>query len=173
MEELAAEIVAEKERSRDLQVLYDAEKLLRVKAEHSLHELRKAHEKMAVKGEMEEEMIVNKVQRAGVIKTIWCFLQSFRTVFKHRHWFLSFHFTYESYQLLNKINEVQHDKEKLAIDLEREEECLTNNLQRQLRQIGIEKSETEAEVDDLKRQLGDMKIEREKVSDRIYKLINK
>ena len=59
---------------------------------------------------------------------------------------------------------MQQDKEKLAIDLEREEECLTNNLQRQLRQIGIEKSETEAEVDDLKRQLAEMKTEREKVS---------
>ena len=61
MEELAAEIVAEKQRTQDLQALYDAEKQLRIRAEHSLHELRKVHEKMAVKGEMEEEMIVNKV----------------------------------------------------------------------------------------------------------------
>ena len=52
----------------------------------------------------------------------------------------------------------------MAIDLEREEECLTNNLQRQLRQIGIEKEETEAEVENLKRQLEDMRTEREKVS---------
>ena len=68
-------------------------------------------------------------------------------------------------QLLTKITEAQQDKEKLAIDLEREEECLTNNLQRQLRKISIEKEETDAEVDDLKRQLEDMKTEREKVSD--------
>ena len=52
----------------------------------------------------------------------------------------------------------------MAIDLEREEECLTNNLQKQLRQIGIEKQETEAEVENLKRQLEDMRTEREKVS---------
>lgn len=68
-------------------------------------------------------------------------------------------------QLLTKITEAQQDKEKLAIDLEREEECLTNNLQRQLRKISIEKEETDAEVDDLKRQLEDMKTEREKVSE--------
>ena len=41
---------------------------------------------------------------------------------------------------------------------------MTNNLQRQLRQIGIEKEETEAEVENLKRQLEDMRTEREKVS---------
>ena len=72
--------------------------------------------------------------------------------------------SFSDLQLLSKINEVQQDKEKLAIDLEREEECLTNKLQRQLRQVGIEKSETDAEIDDLKRQLEDMKSEREKVS---------
>ena len=61
MEELTAEIAAEKERTKELQALYDGEKVLRIRAESSLHELRKVHEKMAVKGEMEEEMIVNKV----------------------------------------------------------------------------------------------------------------
>ena len=64
MEELTAEIAAEKERSKELQELYDGEKALRIKAENSLHDLRKIHEKMAVKGEMEEEMIVNKVSMA-------------------------------------------------------------------------------------------------------------
>lgn len=68
------------------------------------------------------------------------------------------------WQLLSKISEVQQDKEKLAIDLEREEECLTNNLQKQLKQVGIEKEETEAEVENLKRQLEEMRTEREKVS---------
>lgn len=64
MEELTAEIAAEKEKSKELQQLYDGEIALRIKAESSLHELRKIHEKMAVKGEMEEEMIVNKVSMA-------------------------------------------------------------------------------------------------------------
>ena len=59
---------------------------------------------------------------------------------------------------------MQHDKEKLAFDLEREEECLVNSLQRQLRQVAIEKEETEAEVEHLKKQLDDMATEREKVN---------
>lgn len=61
MNELMDQIAAEKEKSTKLKLALDEEKILRVKAETSLHELRKVHEKMAVKGEMEEEKIVNKV----------------------------------------------------------------------------------------------------------------
>lgn len=58
-----SQIAAEKDKSQKLKLALDEEKILRVKAETSLHELRKVHEKMAVKGEMEEEKIVNKVQQ--------------------------------------------------------------------------------------------------------------
>ena len=61
MDELHSQISAEKEKSRRLQESLDEERILRIKAETSLHDLRKVHEKMAVKGEMEEEKIVNKV----------------------------------------------------------------------------------------------------------------
>lgn len=125
MEELLSEIAAEKKKSSDIQLLYDEEKILRIKAEESLKGLKKIHGEMAIKGEMSEEFIVNK--------------------------------------LLHKINEVKHDKERLAVNLESEEECLTNNLQRQLRTIKTEKEETEAEVRDLKHSIESMQIEKEKV----------
>ena len=51
----------------------------------------------------------------------------------------------------------------MAIDLEREEERLTNNLQKQLQSIKFEKEQTEKEVEDLKKQLEKMRIEQEKV----------
>jgi hypothetical protein len=74
-------------------------------------------------------------------------------------------------QLLTKLNKVKHDSEMLAVDLENEEECLTNNLQRQLRILKTEKEGVEGEVGDLKKQLENMKVEREMVSlyiDMIY-----
>ena len=61
MDELHSQIASEKEKSRKLQELLNEERNLRIKAETSLHDLRRVHEKMAVKGEMEEEKIVNKV----------------------------------------------------------------------------------------------------------------
>lgn len=56
------------------------------------------------------------------------------------------------------------EKEQLAINLENEEECLTNNLQRQLRGIQIEKEQIEVEVESLKQELEKMKQNREIVS---------
>lgn len=61
MDELHSQIASEKEKSRKLQELLNEERNSRIKAETSLHDLRRVHEKMAVKGEMEEEKIVNKV----------------------------------------------------------------------------------------------------------------
>lgn len=55
----------------------------------------------------------------------------------------------------------------MAIDIESEEECLTNNLQKQLRSIKLEKEQTESEVEDLKKRLDKMRFEQEKVM--IYK----
>ena len=66
-------------------------------------------------------------------------------------------------KLITKVEDVKREKEKLAIDLEMEEEFLTNNLQRQLNSVRGEKEETEHEVAALKRQLELMKQEREKV----------
>ena len=152
MDELLIQIEAEKQTSRELQKSLDEEIALRLKAEASLHDLRKVLETMANRGEMEEEKIVNKVLTS--LLTQLC-----------AGWIAWLELLYVLPQLLSKITEAQQDKEKLAIDLEREEECLTNNLQRQLRKISIEKEETDAEVGDLKRQLEDMKTEREKVSE--------
>jgi hypothetical protein len=153
MDELLIQIAAEKKKSSDLQISLDEEIALRLKAEASLHDLRKVLETMANRGEMEEEKMVNKVWSEG----------SYFWGSQVRNWRPSHNLLLFLCQLLTKITEAQLDKEKLAIDLEREEECLTNNLQRQLRKISIEKEETDAEVDDLKRQLEDMKTEREKV----------
>jgi hypothetical protein len=61
MDELLIQIAAEKKISSDLQVSLDEEIALRLKAEASLHDLRKVLETMANRGEMEEEKIVNKV----------------------------------------------------------------------------------------------------------------
>lgn len=66
--------------------------------------------------------------------------------------------------MISKINEVKKDKEKLVTELEREEEFLTNTLQRQLSVIRREKEQTEAEVVGLKKQLEDAGKERERVS---------
>lgn len=155
MDELLIQIAAEKKKSSDLQISLDEEIALRLKAEASLHDLRKVLETMANRGEMEEEKIVNKVWSEAAY--FWFSQVRHGRPFDNLLLFLR--------QLLTKITEAQQDKEKLAIDLEREEECLTNNLQRQLRKISIEKEETDAEVDDLKRKLEDMKTEREKVSE--------
>lgn len=61
MDELLIQIEAEKQTSRELQKSLDEEIALRLKAEASLHDLRKVLETMANRGEMEEEKIVNKV----------------------------------------------------------------------------------------------------------------
>lgn len=61
MDELLIQIAAEKKISSDLQISLDEEIALRLKAEASLHDLRKVLETMANRGEMEEEKIVNKV----------------------------------------------------------------------------------------------------------------
>jgi hypothetical protein len=58
---------------------------------------------------------------------------------------------------------VKGDKERLAVELEQEEEFLTNTLQRQLAIVKGEKGKVEEEVEELKRQLGLMKAERERV----------
>ena len=52
----------------------------------------------------------------------------------------------------------------MAKDIESEEECLTNNLQKKLRSIQQEKEQTESEVEDLKRRLDRMRFEQEKVT---------
>ena len=155
MDELVIQIAAEKKNSMELRKSLDVEIALRLKAEASLHDLRKVLETMANRGEMEEEKIVNKVL-------------SYSTNF----WRDDLRNEEPSYpllrflpQLLSKITEAQQDKEKLAIEVEREEECITNNLQRQLRKISIEKEDSDAEVGDLKRQIEDMKTDREKVSE--------
>lgn len=51
----------------------------------------------------------------------------------------------------------------MAKDIESEEECLTNNLQKKLRSIQQEKEQTESEVEDLKKRLDRMRFEQEKV----------
>ena len=51
----------------------------------------------------------------------------------------------------------------MAKDIESEEECLTNNLQKKLRSIKQEKEQTESEVEDLKKRLDRMRFEQEKV----------
>ena len=61
MEELLTQIAAERKKSKELQKSLDEEIALRLKAEASLHDLRKVLETMANRGEMEEEKIVNKV----------------------------------------------------------------------------------------------------------------
>jgi predicted RNase H-like nuclease (RuvC/YqgF family) len=66
-------------------------------------------------------------------------------------------------QLICKIERAKHDKEKLAIDLEREEECLTNSLQRQLSASKNEKEKTATEVVELKKQVEKMRSEQEQV----------
>jgi hypothetical protein len=70
MEELLLEIAALKQKSQEIQTLYDDENLLRITAETSLHELRKVHEALIVKVESEEEKIVNKVLEKNYRKTI-------------------------------------------------------------------------------------------------------
>lgn len=67
-------------------------------------------------------------------------------------------------KLIVKIEKENHDKEKMAIDFENEEEGFTNNLQRQLLTMRTEKEKTNEELEILKTQLGNMKIEREKVT---------
>ena len=65
---------------------------------------------------------------------------------------------------MTKINDVKRDKAKLVTELEREEEFLTNTLQRQLSAVRLEKERTEYEVLDLRKQLDDASRERERVS---------
>mmetsp|Transcript_10613 Transcript_10613/g.10260 ORF Transcript_10613/g.10260 Transcript_10613/m.10260 type:complete len:216 (-) Transcript_10613:684-1331(-) len=126
MEDLINSITAEKVKLNALQIAYDDEKLLRIKTENSLEKLKKAHETLASKTEMEEENLVKK--------------------------------------LLSKLDAVKRDSAVLAVGLEKEEEWLTNNLQRQLRVLQTEKEGVEAEVGDLKKQLDSMKVEREKMA---------
>ena len=53
----------------------------------------------------------------------------------------------------------------MVLDLESEEECFTNSLQRKLRSLKLEKEEAESEVGELKKQLGKMRVEQEKARD--------
>lgn len=53
----------------------------------------------------------------------------------------------------------------MVLDLESEEECFTNSLQRKLRSLKLEKEEAESEVGELKKQLDKMRVEQEKVRD--------
>jgi hypothetical protein len=62
MEDLIISINAEKLKLNALQVAYDDEKLLRIKAENGLEKLRKAHDTLALKTEMEEEYLVKNVR---------------------------------------------------------------------------------------------------------------
>lgn len=66
MEALHQELIMEKQRSIALQSSYDDEKLLRLKTEDSLQQLRKIHETLACNCEMSEEFIVNKVPKKTV-----------------------------------------------------------------------------------------------------------
>ena len=66
MEALHQELIKEKQRSIALQSSYDDEKLLRLKTEDSLQQLRKIHETLACNCEMSEEFIVNKVPKKTV-----------------------------------------------------------------------------------------------------------
>ena len=61
MESLLLELQFERAKSIALQVSHNEEKLLRIKAETSLQELRRVHETLASDCEMSEEFIVNKV----------------------------------------------------------------------------------------------------------------
>ena len=49
------------------------------------------------------------------------------------------------------------------MDLEKEEECITNNLQRHMAVLRSEKKQMEDEVGDLKKQLFEMQKQKEKV----------
>ena len=69
-------------------------------------------------------------------------------------------------QLITKIVGIKKEKEKLAVDLEKEEECITNNLQRHMAVLRSEKKLMEDEVGDLKRQLFEMQKQKEKVGQR-------
>lgn len=66
MEALQREFNSEKQKSIALQSSYDDEKLLRLKTEDSLQQLRKIHETLACNCEMSEEFIVNKVLKETV-----------------------------------------------------------------------------------------------------------
>ena len=66
--------------------------------------------------------------------------------------------------MIHKIDAVKQDKEALIIELEREEEFLTNTLQKQLREVQNDKIRINGDMLELKRQLEAMKIEREKVA---------
>jgi len=66
-------------------------------------------------------------------------------------------------QLLSKIVRIKKDKEKLVADYENEEECITNNLQRRMSALKLEKSKMEVEVHDLKKQISNMQKEKERV----------
>ena len=68
-------------------------------------------------------------------------------------------------QLIGKIQRAHIEKEQLAIDLEREEEGLTNNLLRKLSALRSEKDVTDSEVEVLKKRLEKMRNEQEQVVD--------
>lgn len=62
MEDLVNSITAEKLKSSALRAQIYEEKMLRIKAEESLDRLRKFHETLALKTEMEEEFLVKNVR---------------------------------------------------------------------------------------------------------------
>ena len=61
MNDLLEQLAVEKAATLALQTSYHDEKLLRLKAEGSLQELRRIHESLACSSEISEEFIVNKV----------------------------------------------------------------------------------------------------------------
>ena len=77
MDELVIQIAVEKKNSMELRKSLDVEIALRLKAEASLHDLRKVLETMANRGEMEEEKIVNKVLSSALTSDeMICVMQS-------------------------------------------------------------------------------------------------
>lgn len=68
MDELIRELAAQKARTCALQVMYRDEKLLRLKTEDRLRELRRLHQTLACSCEMSEEFIVNKVRKPPPIR---------------------------------------------------------------------------------------------------------
>jgi coiled-coil domain-containing protein 6 len=73
-------------------------------------------------------------------------------------------------KLITKIVGIKKEKEKLAVDLEKEEEFITNNLHRHMSVLRNEKKLMEDEVNDLKRQIHEMQRQKEKVRILIYRI---
>jgi coiled-coil domain-containing protein 6 len=70
-------------------------------------------------------------------------------------------------ELQTQIDKVRKDKERMAMELEREEEFLTNTLQKKLTAARNDKVAVEGEVGKLKAQLAKMLLEREITARRV------